>query len=94
MAIALLTRCHRLAGAKDEITAPIFIQGVLHKGVASYGSGEDCYRRTIESGLAQGRPVRPGLSLHKSQSCYPFYLTTQTKNEFGLSVSVEKDRGY
>jgi hypothetical protein len=39
-------------------------------------------------------PVRHGSSLHKSQTCYPFYLTTQAKNEFVLYISVEKDRGY
>jgi hypothetical protein len=39
-------------------------------------------------------PVRPGFALHKSQSCYPLYLTTQVKNNFVFSVSIEKYRGY
>jgi hypothetical protein len=38
-------------------------------------------------------PVRPGFALHKSQSWYPLYLTTQAKNKFVLSISIEKDRG-
>ena len=48
----------------------------------------------IPASVGSCLPVRPGSSLHKSQSCYPYYLTTQAKNEFVLSISAEKDRGY